>query len=474
MSHLDVRVACAGCHQPVGSDVVLPFRCAQADAGDDADHLLFRTLPSSPGDSLWTDAGTFEPFLRYRHRLYSYAVARARGLSDAEFVQLVQDLDARIVQIDEATFTRTPLVRLGEVEAVLNLGSDSRLFGKVDATSVSGSHKARHLFGIMLTLLVRERLGDTVGRKPLAIASCGNAALAAAVVARAADWPLQVFVPPDAEAVVLDRLAKLGASVELCARQPGQAGDPTVLRFREAVVAGALPFCCQGNENGLTIEGGETLGYELVEQLHEQGARLDRLLVQVGGGALMSAIVQGLEHAVAVGALPALPRIHAVQTRGCYPLARAWENAAAAIEAEVDKCGCGEKLPGTTAPLPQRAAWLHRHFDNSCTDRVLERMRTHRSDFMWPWEEVPHSVAHGILDDETYDWRVLVEAMLRTGGWPIVIDDPTIVRARAYSRDATGVTISATGAAGLGGLLALRDGLSAGEHVALILSGRDR
>jgi len=35
---------------------------------------------------------------------------------------------------------------------------------------------------------------------------------------------------------------------------------------------------------------------------------------------------------------------------------------------------------------------------------VLERATKHRSEFMRPWETMPQSVAHGILDDETYDW----------------------------------------------------------------------
>ena len=36
----------------------------------------------------------------------------------------------------------------------------------------------------------------------------------------------------------------------------------------------------------------------------------------------------------------------------------------------------------------------------------------HRSAFMWPWETEPHSVADGILDDETYDWLAVVRGML--------------------------------------------------------------
>jgi threonine synthase len=34
-------------------------------------------------------------------------------------------------------------------------------------------------------------------------ASCGNAALAAAVIARAAEWPLDVYIPRDADPTVV-------------------------------------------------------------------------------------------------------------------------------------------------------------------------------------------------------------------------------------------------------------------------------
>jgi hypothetical protein len=54
----------------------------------------------------------------------------------------------------------------------------------------------------------------------LAIASCGNAALAAAVVARAGGWPLTVFVPPDA-----DPTGSSGLGGLLDMRRSGTIGD---------------------------------------------------------------------------------------------------------------------------------------------------------------------------------------------------------------------------------------------------------
>ena len=39
------------------------------------------------------------------------------------------------------------------------------------------------------------------------------------------------------------------------------------------------------------------------------------------------------------------------------------------------------------------------------------------------------SVATGILDDETYDWRAVVEGMLPTRGQPLVVSEDVLLKA---------------------------------------------
>jgi threonine synthase len=319
---------------------------------------------------------------------------------------------------------------------------------KDETRGVSGSHKGRHLMGVLIHLAVVEEAGllDPARRRGLAIASCGNAALAAAVVARAGGWRLTVFVPAGADPAVVRRLAGLRAEVVACPRRPGERGDPAYLRLREELDGGALPFTTQGNENGLAIEGGETLGYELATDLAGLPGGLDHLVVQVGGGALASSCIQALREAAELGALDRLPRVHTVQTAGAHPLERAYGRVRALLP-----------------PEPGRAA----------VRRAMAEAAAHRSAFMQPWEKTPHSVATGILDDETYDWRAVVEGMLMTGGRPLVVGEELLLEANQLAATATGIPVDPTGSSGLAGLLELRRSGAIGgtDRAAVLFTG---
>jgi threonine synthase len=421
------RLVCAGCGAAPDPSEPYPFRCPNAVRGDDVDHVLRRELDLS-SLSFPADGEDDNPFLRYRTLLHAYHA----GLEDSEFVSLVRRLDDRVASVDGHGFRVTPFLRSEELSTELGFSSEGGVWVKDETGNVSGSHKARHLFGVLLWLETADRLRLTGGeRRDLAIASCGNAALAAAVVAAAGERRLRVFVPVDAEPSVLKRLEELGALISVCKRRRGVTGDPTVEALMHALGEGALPFTCQGNLNGLAVEGGYTLGWELAAS----GVSLDRVIVQVGGGALASAVTAGLREA------GASPRLDTVQTEGAWPLRRAYDS--------VVERGGASALGYATA---------------------------HRREFMRPWEEEPHSVAHGILDDETYDWVAVVEAMLATGGKPVVVAEPALLRANDLGRRATGIAADATGTAGLAGLLALREAgeVRDDERVAVLFTGVDR
>ncbi len=464
------RLRCAACGAAPGPDEPYPFRCPNAGR-DGADHVLVRRL--EPGRARFEVGDSSNPFVRHRELLHSHARARALGIADADFVACVESLDAAVERVDGTGFRETPLRRLAPLDDALG----TVVLAKDETGNVGGSHKARHLFGIALHLEVSERAGlvgrGTTDRRGLAIASCGNAALAAAVVARAGDRPLRVFVPTDADPAVLERLHALGADVAVCPRRPGVAGDPCLHAFTAAGADGALPFCVQGSENGLTIEGGMTLGWELAAQLARAGGTLDRLFVQVGGGALASATFQALREARAYGVIARLPRLHAVQTFGARPLRRAWERVR---DRGLGALGERPVAGGEGADADAAAAGrLARADAREAVREALAHARANRAAYMWPWETPPASVAHGILDDETYDWAAVVEGMLETGGWPVTAAEGTLVEARDLARSA-GVLADATGASGLAGALELRraGGIGGNERLGVLLTGVDR
>ena len=84
--------------------------------------------------------------------------------------------------------------------------------------------------------------------------------------------------------------------------------------------------------------------------------------------------------------------------------------------------------------------------------RAADRAAVARlADVMTPWHR-PHSIADGILDDETYDWLADFDAMRASGGQPVVAASPTSCVLDGW-RSTAGFDVSATGSAGLAGAL---------------------
>ena len=441
MNRIASKLVCAGCGASPRPDDPFPFRCTRAGEGD-VDHVLVREL--DPRFTSWPSESDPNPFIRYRQLMHSYHLARAGGISDAEYVGLITKLDNRVAEVDGHGFRLTECQRNNELSSRLGFTAKGGVWIKDETRNVGGSHKGRHLMDVAIHLEVVGRLGlaGQVPLPPFVIASCGNAAVAAAVVARAADHDIEVFVPVDAPTTILTRLHALGARITKCSRVPGVLGDPTFHALHQAIAAGAIPFTCQGNENGLVIEGGETLGLELVGAVEP----VDRIIVQVGGGALASSIVQSLRDAVAFRSVSKLPRVDTVQTQGAHPLKRAYERI------------------------------LARTANNGSATAVIRYAATHRSEFMWPWEQTPYSIAEGILDDETYDWLAVVTGMLVTGGQALVVDEALLREANSVGRELTGINVSYTGSSGLAGLLSLvhKKSIEPDENVAILFTGVER
>lgn len=468
MTGVVVTFRCSGCAATVDpldplSGPRAGFRCPNADRAPRIDHVLVWE-PHSNGVTTWPSDPNINPFVRYRTLHHSYWLARTRGLTDQQYVDRVGRLDQAIAGVDGHGFVITPFDVCDAATDALGI----RIWAKDETRNVAGSHKGRHLMGLALHLDV-ERVPVS---QRLAIASCGNAALAAATVAKAARRPVEVFVPADAQPSVLARLEALGATLNRMERTPDSApGDPCVHGFHEALKRGSMPFCVQGNENGLTIDGGNTIGHELVDQFGVIGLQPSRIVVHCGGGAFATSLMRGLGHGVHLGQLDRIPPFHVVQADGAAPLRRAWAavaNRALSVLGADDLRADGMRYDdhAMDALIADR---LIQPDAFEATAQALQFAVANRSSHMWVWEEVPESVAGGILDDETYDWFALVGAMICTGGWPVVVDDATLIEANEISNSAA----DETGTAGLAGVIALRRAgqITDDEDVVCVFSG---
>ena len=425
MSGVVSGLVCAVCGTRVSISTPLSWTCPRSSASDKHHVLHFESevVPFRPTENA-------NPFLAFREYLAVDSFGEAIGLHVDERINIISSLDAAIAKVAGTGFVRTPMERNDALSDALGFSAEGGVWVKDETKNVAGSHKARHLFTEMVHLLMAERAGvapwkSADDRPPLAISSCGNAAIAASTIARAVQWPIAVHVPTFADEIVLSTLNGLQADVRVCPRQDTDpAGDPCVLRFREAVAAGAIPFGVQGTENAWCLDGGRTIGWEIMQTMGHKG---DRVFVQVGGGAFAACVGASMR------SIGVHPKLHAVQTEGCAPLARAWEKALAS--------------GGARNAGPR---W------NEC---------------MWPWETEPHSAADGILDDETYDWIGVLDAMADTGGSPVVASEDHVLAAHQMAHSLTNINVSATGSAGLAGLLAMRSDIGNDERVVVIFSG---
>ena len=415
---------CATCAEKVSVDTFAPWRCPNENGDrhhvlliDESDQHIVESHPN--------------PFIAFRRNMLWWQFATANGMTDEQTIALVQRIDDAITKVGGVGFVTTPLTYQSAFSDELSFESPGGIWVKDETHNVGGSQKARHLMSILLHLFVAEELGiapwpHPSSRPTLAISSCGNAAIAASTLAAAAKWPIDVFIPEWAGGVVVETLTALGARINRCARQSQDPpGDPTVLRFREAVNNGSIPFSVQGPENALCLDGGRTIGWEMGQQLaHVNISELDAVFVQVGGGAFAASLSRGLSESGIAAPLVA------VQTEGCAPLSRAWN----------------------TAQSDAKPA-------------------QHWTQHMWPWESEPVSLADGILDDETYDWVADLAQIQRTNGQVVVARESEVIVASQLAPRTTSINASPTGTAGVAGLLVMRSLLANTARVAVVLSG---
>jgi threonine synthase len=213
-------------------------------------------------------------------------------------------------------------VSLGEgFTPLLRSRENPNVFIKDEGRNPTGSFKAR---GLSLAVT----MACAYGLKKLAIPSAGNAASALAAYAAAAGIEAYIFVPKDVPRANLVECQTYGAHVTLV---DGLIGDCGRLVSERAPVEGW--FDISTLKEPFRVEGKKTMGYEIAEQM---GWTLpDAIIYPTGGGVGLIGMWKAFDEMRQLGWLPGNsrhPKLIAVQSTGCAPIPKAWDEGKAVSE----------------------------------------------------------------------------------------------------------------------------------------------
>jgi threonine synthase len=183
---------------------------------------------------------------------------------------------------------------------------------KDEGLNVTASFKARGL-----AMAVSRAL--ELGAKELAIPSAGNAACAMSAYAAAAGLPAHVFMPVDVPSLFQVECRELGANVNLVNGLINDCG----VKVREGVAQHGW-FDVSTLREPYRIEGKKTMGYEIAEQM---GWTLpDVIIYPTGGGTGLVGMWKAFDEMEQMGLIGSQrPRMVSVQSTGCAPIVRAYE-----------------------------------------------------------------------------------------------------------------------------------------------------
>ena len=191
---------------------------------------------------------------------------------------------------------------------------------KDEGLNPTGSFKARGL-GMAVTM------ARHFGLKKLAIPSAGNAAGALAAYCAAAGIEAFIFMPKDVPQANYLECKAYGAQVELV---DGLIGDCARIVGERKQKEGWFDITTL--KEPFRVEGKKTMGYEVAEQL---GWTLpDAIIYPTGGGVGMIGMWKAFEELQQMRVIGSeRPRMVAVQSEGCAPIPKAWEEGKQTSEA---------------------------------------------------------------------------------------------------------------------------------------------
>lgn len=221
---------------------------------------------------------------------------------------------ASIVSLGEGMTPLLPARRIGA-----RIGAKDLLI-KDEGLNPTGSFKARGL-SCAISMCVE------LGVKVLAIPSAGNAASALSAYAAAAGLEAHIYMPVDVPQANFIECKAYGAHVTLVNGLISDCGRMVAERCKATAGQPDAWFDISTLKEPYRIEGKKTMGYEVAEQLHWELP--DAILYPAGGGVGMIGMWKAFAEMEALGWIGAKrPKMIAVQSEGCQPIVRAFEEGA--------------------------------------------------------------------------------------------------------------------------------------------------
>ena len=204
----------------------------------------------------------------------------------------------------------TPLVAVPQTGQKLGLAN---LWIKDEGLLPTGSFKTR---GLALAVSRAKELG----LKELCIPSAGNAGGALAAYAARAGMKSHIFMPEDTPAANVVESRAYGADVVLVSGTISDAAK--AMNERRKVHADW--FDVSTLKEPYRLEGKKTMGYELAEQFNDDLP--DVILYPTGGGTGLIGMWKAFDEMEQLGWIGSKrPRMISVQSSGCAPIVRAYE-----------------------------------------------------------------------------------------------------------------------------------------------------
>jgi threonine synthase len=214
--------------------------------------------------------------------------------------------DQNIVSLGEVF---TPVLRLSKMGKGLGL---EKLFLKDESQIPTGSFKAR---GLAVAISKAKELGIT----KIVLPTAGNAGSAASAYAARANIEAHVFAPKDTPEVNQKEIVAYGAELRLVDGLISDAGK----------LVGELKekngwFDVSTLKEPYRVEGKKTMGFELAEQF--DWTLPDAIIFPTGGGTGVIGMWKAFAELETLGWISdKKPKIFVVQSSGCAPLVRAFE-----------------------------------------------------------------------------------------------------------------------------------------------------